>query len=108
MPRKPLQHGELPSYVTTIRRILRERGMTHAQLAAKMKPPLSKQALYAALNGGDIRMTTFFRMAEALGIPPHVLLTPPPPPPPEREVLESGTELNTAITLLLAELMKRR
>lgn len=80
MPRKPMVRGNLPTYAANIRKLLRERELTHAQFADKVK--LSKQSMYSALNGGDIRVSTLFRMARELKLEPYVLLMPEAPPKP--------------------------
>jgi len=108
MPRKPLVRGNLPVYATTTRRLLRERDITHVRFAEMVG--IAPQSMYAALNGGDIRVSTLFRMAKALNVEPHVLLMAPHEPPPadvEPAPSEKG-ELGNAIAILLAEVLKGR
>lgn len=72
MPKKPQPRGGLPAYAANVRRLLRERDITHVAFSKKVG--LSPQSMYAALNGGDIRVSTLLRMANALAVSPHTLL----------------------------------
>lgn len=72
MPKKPHPRNGLPAYASNIRRLLRERDITH--VAYSKKVGLSPQSMYAALNGGDIKTSTLLRMATALNVPPYTLL----------------------------------
>jgi transcriptional regulator with XRE-family HTH domain len=96
MPRKPIVRGNLPTYAVNIRKLLRDREMSHAQFADKVK--LSKQSMYSALNGGDIRVSTLFRMARELKLEPYVLLMPEPVAHPVE--VQAPPQVNPLLTLL--------
>jgi len=74
MPRKPLVRGNLPTHASNIRRLLREREITHVAFSKQVG--LSPQSTYAALGGGDIRLSTLTRMSKVLNVPAHQLLDP--------------------------------
>jgi len=103
MPRKPMVRGNLPAYASNIRRLLRERELTH--VAFSQQVGLSPQSTYAALAGGDIRVSTLVRMAKALNVEPWVLMQPQPE---HRETLAptEAPDLSSAIATLLAEMVR--
>jgi DNA-binding phage protein len=103
MPRKPLVRGNLPAYASNIRRLLRERELTHVAFSKQVG--LSPQSTYAALAGGDIRVSTLVRMAKALNVEPWVLMQPE-----HREALvpPEAPDLSAAIATLLSEMMRAK
>jgi transcriptional regulator with XRE-family HTH domain len=95
--------GNLPAYASNIRRLLRERELTHVAFSKQVG--LSPQSTYTALAGGDIRVSTLIRTAKALNVEPWTLMQPQLE---HREALvpPEAHDLSAAIATLLSEMVR--
>ena len=100
MPRKPAVRGNLPTHASNIRRLLREQEMTHVAFANRIGRSVS--SVYAALNGGDVRLSTLLLMAKALNVELWELLKPDVKvkPEPTQAPAQVPAQVNPLLALL--------
>jgi transcriptional regulator with XRE-family HTH domain len=90
-----------------IKRLLHHREMTQEQLATAAD--LTRTSVSAIVNGGNVKLDSLQRIADALKVDLCVLLTPLPDDPVTGTLkphTEYSPDLRAAIMVVMAELMK--